>query len=57
MTVRVLRDVEILPGACHIIGYGSPDTMPQAMDAEGRSCIYVPIIQNSNQSGSTAQLT
>jgi len=28
-----------------------PDTMPQAIkliDAEGRSCIYVPIMQNGN---------
>jgi hypothetical protein len=28
-----------------------PDTMPQAInlvDAEGRSCIYVPITQNGN---------
>jgi hypothetical protein len=30
-------------------GWGYPDTMPQAIkliDAEGRSCIYVPITQN-----------
>jgi hypothetical protein len=40
MTVRVLRNVEILPGPCHIIGYGSfPATLracnPALHDSRG----------------------
>jgi hypothetical protein len=47
----LVTNIQIRPLRFETLDHGGeyPDTMPQAIkliDAEGRSCIYVPIMQN-----------